>query len=290
MSAQPDSLREHALEESHVPQCLALSEEAGWNQIEADWRLMLRLGQGLGISTQDGRLVATTIMLPYERCFAWISMVLVTERFRRRGLATRLMRRAIDELVAGGYVPLLDATPAGREVYQRLGFEDCWGMARLASAAAIVPDGPTPGTGPRVLRLASGDWTSVLEFDRAVFGADRAGILRDLAGRVPHAALVAERDGRFCGASFARDGRRATQLGPVIAVDESAALALLAAALTAIAGPVFIDVPERHATIDAWLRDLGFALQRPLLRMAFGRNRAFDDSSRLYAVAGPELG
>jgi len=281
---------EHPLDLKHLPGCLALSAEAGWNQIEADWRLMLRLGRGLGVSTPDGRLVATTIMLPYERRFAWISMVLVNERFRRRGLASRLMRRAIDELVAGGYVPLLDATPAGREVYQRLGFEDCWGMARLACATARAPDAPAVGPGLRVRPLASSDWASVLEFDRAVFGADRAEILRDLAVREPHAALVAERGSRICGASFARDGRLATQVGPVVATDDSAARILLTAALTAISGPVFVDIPDRHATIGAWLRGLGFALQRPLTRMALGRSRAFDDSSHLYAVAGPELG
>jgi GNAT superfamily N-acetyltransferase len=287
VSPPSEPLREHALNASHVPQCLALSAEAGWNQIEADWRLMLRLGRGLGASDGD-RLVATTIMLPFERRFAWISMVLVDERFRRRGLATRLMRRAVDALTGMGCVLLLDATPAGREVYQRLGFADCWGMARLACAGAVSPDAARGDSSVR--RLVPDDWARVLEIDRTVFGADRSGILRDLANRVPQAALVAECDGRICGASFARDGRLATQLGPVIAPDDPAARALVTRALTEIAGPVFIDVPDRHATIGAWLRALGFASQRPLIRMAHGRSEAFDDPRRLYAVAGPELG
>jgi len=279
---------EHPLDASHIPQCLALSAEAGWNQVEADWRLMLRLGRGLGVS-DAGRLIATTIMLPFERRFAWISMVLVTERFRRRGLATRLLQRAVDELIAEGCVPLLDATPAGREVYRRLGFEDCWAMTRLASAASIQAATPV-ASGPNIRPLDNADWTSVLAFDRVVFGADRSGILRDLAQRVPQATLVAVREGRICGAAFARDGRVATQVGPVIAADEATALALVSAALGKLTPPVFIDVPDRHARIGAWLRDLGFAPQRPLVRMAHGRSRAFDDPDRLYAIAGPELG
>jgi GNAT superfamily N-acetyltransferase len=292
VTAAPDSLREHALDTRHIPQCLALSAEAGWNQVEADWRLMLLVGRGLGMSDGE-RLVATTIMLPFERRFAWISMVLVAERFRRRGLATRLMRRAVDELTGSGCVPLLDATPAGREVYQRLGFRDCWGMARFACARPVLPGAVSPDAAehdPRVRRLAPDDWTSVLDIDRAVFGADRSGILRDLARRLPQAALVAERGGRIRGFSFARDGRLATQLGPVVAPDGAGARALVARALTEIAGPVFIDVPDRHATISAWLCALGFASQRPLIRMAHGRDEAFDDPRRLYAVAGPELG
>lgn len=281
---------EHALDASHVPGCLALSAEAGWNQVEADWRLMLRLGRGLGASTADGRLVATTIMLPFARRFAWISMVLVTADHRRRGLARRLMQHAIDELVAEGYVPLLDATPAGREVYRQLGFEDCWGMTRLASTSTLTTGETDPGSEIAARPLGPGDWTRVLDEDRAVFGADRSEILRDLAQRVPQAALVAERGGRICGATFARDGRLATQIGPVIAADDVTAHALVAMALAKVAPPVFIDVPDRHAKIGAWLRDAGFAPQRSLTRMAYRRDRAFDDPARLVAIAGPELG
>jgi len=290
MATTLEPLREHDLDASHLPGCLALSAEAGWNQNESDWRLMLRIGRGLGVTTENGRLVATAIMLPFEQRFAWISMVLVTADHQRRGIASRLMRRAIDELIAGGYVPLLDATPAGREVYRKLGFEDCWRMARLASPSAITVNARDLGMDLEVRSLGRGDWPGVLDEDRAIFGADRSGILQDLARRVPQAALIATRGGTICGASFARDGRLATQIGPVIAADDATALALVAEALARVAPPVFIDVPDRHARIGAWLRDLGFTVQRALIRMAHGRNLAFDDSNRLYAIAGPELG
>lgn len=289
MATTLESLREHDLDARHLPDCLVLSAESGWNQIEADWRLMLALGRGLGVSTADGRLVATAIMLPYEQRFAWISMVLVDESFRRRGIAKQLLRRAVDDLVGGGYVPLLDATPAGRAVYGQIGFEDCWGMQRFACSSVTSPVAARED-GIEVRPQVPDDWTRVLKFDHAAFGADRSGILRNLATRVPSAALVAECDGRLCGASFARDGRVATQIGPVIAADEETALALIAAALAKIPAPVFIDVPDRHARIAAWLRAKGFAPQRSLTRMAHGRNRAFDDLERLFAIAGPELG
>lgn len=284
------ALDEHALEPAHLAGCVALAEEANWNQNAADWRLMLGLGRGFGVSA-GGRLVATAIALPFERRFGWISMVLVTADHRRRGLATRLMQRAIDALVAMECVPLLDATPAGREVYRRIGFEDCWSLERLQLASDGRP-GPAPPAMPGVAvrRIASGDWPEVLAYDGGVFGASRAAILADLARRVPQAALVAVRGGRLCGALFARDGRVATQVGPVVADDAGTALALLATALASVRPPVFIDVPDRHARIGAWLRECGFVLQRPYTRMAYRRSRAFDDPTRLFAIAGPELG
>ena len=74
---------------------LVLSTEAGWNQNEADWRFFL--SQGVVFGMRDGaRLVATAALLPYSAGNAWISMVLVTADFRRRGIATKLVDACLD--------------------------------------------------------------------------------------------------------------------------------------------------------------------------------------------------
>ena len=51
--------------------------------------------------------------------------------YRRRGLATQLMRRAMDELASAGLVPVLDATPDVRAVYRLLFFEYSFVFHRL---------------------------------------------------------------------------------------------------------------------------------------------------------------
>ena len=111
---------EHALGPAHLPGCLALSKSANWNQNEADWRLMLEVGRGWGISLADGTLAASTLVLPYGR-FAWVSMVLVLPSERRRGYATQLLRTALADLARRDQTPILDATPAGRDVYVQEG-------------------------------------------------------------------------------------------------------------------------------------------------------------------------
>src|SRR5689334_213535 len=107
-----------------------LVAEAGWNQNAADWRIFLELGSAIAVKAPDGRLAATAATLPYPSGFGWISMVLVTSAFRRRGIATRLLERCIHRLRHAGMVPVLDATPAGREVYMPLGFRDGWPIQR----------------------------------------------------------------------------------------------------------------------------------------------------------------
>ena len=107
-----------------------------------------------------------------------------------------------------------------------------------------------------------------------MFGADRSALLARLRGRLPAAELVAERDGRIAGLLLGRDGRSASQIGPLVAEDDDVAQALLARALAAIDGPVYIDLADAKTALRAWLAACGFAAQRPLTRMLLGRTQA----------------
>ncbi|MEZ0305484.1 MAG: GNAT family N-acetyltransferase, partial [Hyphomicrobiaceae bacterium] len=62
-----------------------LSVEAGWNQIAADWRLMLGEGRGFGVRDASGHWIASALVLPLGPAISWISMVLVTKPSRRQG-------------------------------------------------------------------------------------------------------------------------------------------------------------------------------------------------------------
>src|SRR5260370_7446499 len=70
---------------------------AGWNQTPEDWQMLLDLAPTscFGIEA-EGRLVATTTLLCYQRTLAWIGMVLTHPDYRGRGFAHRLVRAALD--------------------------------------------------------------------------------------------------------------------------------------------------------------------------------------------------
>src|SRR5258707_8822640 len=114
---------------------LLLSTEAHWNQNEADWRFFLTRGTVFGIRDGD-HLIATAALLPYTSGNAWISMVLVTENWRRRGLATRLLDACLDAARQQRLTTWLDATPAGATVYGPLGFMPTLELRRLRFAAS----------------------------------------------------------------------------------------------------------------------------------------------------------
>lgn len=280
---------DHPLGVKHLAGCLDLSKAANWNQNEADWRLMLEIGHGWGITLADGTLAASTLVIPYGGRFAWISMVLVSPAHRRKGYASRLLRTAIADLKTRGLTPILDATPAGREVYVQEGFRDTWGFKRyaLGSDDARVLRDPA---WPSVRTIRDSDWPQILALDEPAFGASRDALLRALASRLPGSALVAEVRGRIVGFLLGREGREASQIGPLVATEPLAAPALLAAALEHIAPPIYTDIVDREPQLRGWLEARGFAFQRPYTRMVHGADRAPGDERKIMLVAGPELG
>jgi len=271
---------EVALGERHLAGCLALSKSAHWNQNEADWRLMLGFGRGWGIELEDGTLAASTLVLPYGKGIAWIAMVLVLPQHRRKGYASRLLRVALQDLENRGQIPILDATPDGREVYRQEGFKDSWGFKRFSLSKAFAGQG-------RARPIVDSDWPSILDLDRKAFGANREVVLRNLAQRVPQAALISD-----SGFVLAREGREAAQIGPLVARDERGARELLAAALRQVKPPVVLDLLDSREETRMWLEERGFALQRPFMRMVHttGRAAAPGDDSLVHCPAGPELG
>lgn len=261
-----------ALDAGDIEDAVKLSAEAGWNQGAADWAMMLKLGKGFGIK-DEGRLVASGLALPHPPDFGWISMVLVTQTHRHRGLASALLRHLIACLRDRGLVPMLDATPQGRGIYLPLGFHDVEPISRWRGSGR--------GTGPRPAREAVS-----IDDDRAAFGADRSAILRDLLGR-PQAFALADGAGAFL---LTRDGRTATQIGPIVAHTPQQAVMLLDRGIATLTGPVLIDVPDRETALRETLARQGFAVERAFIRMALGRKQAFGDPGRMRAIAGPELG
>jgi GNAT superfamily N-acetyltransferase len=268
------TMQPRAMTDADLPRAVMLSSRAGWNQNAADWRLFLRHGDVRALDDGDADcLAATAAVLPFGRDVAWISMVLVREDRRRAGLATGLMRWAIERL-EGTRCIALDATPDGRAVYRRLGFRDAWGFTRWRLE--------TPLPAAPVIREFS--WPAVLASDEAAFGAPRGFLLRDFCARQPQAASLGD-----SGYALARDGERMPQIGPVVATDPRDAAALIAAAQRRIGAPVLLDIADSAHELVSAMTAGGAQRLRPFTRMVLGATLP-GDPAILFAMAGPEFG
>src|SRR5258708_17537077 len=276
--AGTDHIAINALGPEDTVAALALSAEVHWNQNEADWRFFLSNGNVFGVRDSDRRLVASAALLPYTLGNAWISMVRVTESWRRRGLATRLVDLCLDAATKRGLTSWLDATPAGAAVYGPLGFTPALQLRRLrlqnsTSAKAAAPQ-----------PLSRCDLAHFIARDTRAMGFDRSTLLTELAGR-PGSLLLSNGDT----IALVRDGRTARHVGPLFADDPNRALALVHEIVRSESGPVLIDAVSTQDEFLKGLTDSNWTIERPFQRMRFGRAAA-KAVELPFAVAGPEYG
>ena len=254
---------------------LVLSTEAHWNQNEADWRFFL--SQGIVFGVRDGKqLVATAALLPYSAGNAWISMVLVTANWRRRGIATRLVDACLNAATKRGLTSWLDATPAGATVYGPLGFAPTLQLRRLRLGSPAKAGSPPPlsvcGLGNFVTR------------DQRALGFERSQLLTEFAGR-SGSRMVSSGDA----VALVRDGRTARQIGPLLAASHQSALGLVDAIVRSEQGPWLLDAVHSQDEFLQGLTASGWTIERPFQRMRFGRTTTLAVGPP-FAVAGPEFG
>jgi predicted N-acetyltransferase YhbS len=270
------------LTEGDMAAIVRLRDAAGWNQTEKDIRRLLALEPGgCFAACIDGQVVGTTTTTSYGTTLAWIGMVLVDPDYRRQGIATALMETALDYLERRGVATIkLDASAAGRPVYERFGFESESEVERWGRTF------PPRGIG----RAERSRWEEIADFDRVAFGADRGALLRMMIEDADPPWIMRIGDDQLAGYALARPGARAGYLGPVVASDAAVAESLMSAAALNLSGqPVVIDIdPSFPGATDLMVR-LGFTRQRDFVRMRLGAPISLG-SPRVFAIAGPAVG
>ena len=280
-----------------IPLGLKLARQAGWNQIEADWRRFLAMQpDGCFVGESDGRSVATTAAFIFGPV-AWIAMVLVDIDSRRKGVATALLKHALNFLDRQGAKTVrLDATAAGQPVYEKLGFVPEYPLTRymgIAPAVGCAVHTFSPRADVSVERCAQHTLpvpaAQIAAFDCQMTATPRERMLLRLFEESPEITGVVLREGQLEGYITGRRGANATLIGPCIATGD-AGPALLGEALGCCAGqPVFMDVPRDNAPAIEMVEKSGLSIQRHFMRMCRGA-RIRDHVDAIWASSGPEKG
>ena len=258
------------LTEDDVGAALALSASSGWNQRADEWHMMLQIApSGAFTATTPDGIVGTAIGIDYGN-FGWIAMMLVNPAWRGRGIGARLLEAAMGAVPTD--LPIrLDATPLGRPLYERYGFELESSLTRHVRPADA---GPPPARSGHVRPLAEPDLSTVMRLDDRISGAHRHGPLRWAFGDAPRYAWIrvlppeGGSHGDTPGYCLGRGGRLFDHVGPIVADSTESAAALAAAAIGGNGGGyLVVDAHDTHEAFVAWLRDAQFEPQRPLYRM-----------------------
>jgi len=273
-----DALRIRKLTVDDLGFAQELRAIAGWNQTEKDWRRYLaHEPEGCFAAEWNGRPVGTVTTTRHGADLAWIGMMLVHPDFRRRGIATALMRRAMEYLRGQG-VPCikLDATPEGEPVYARLGFQAEW---RLRRWEFVFPENETLPDA-----RGNGSTADYAALDRRAFGADRSGWLRRLEAGARQVVCAGE------GYGMIRNGARANYLGPIVCASPAATADIVRRLLPHASGRVYWDIPSDNQAAVQLARELGFEPTRDLLRMWTGDRNLPGEPALQYAIGDPSTG
>lgn len=274
---------------SDIPDLLALKNSENWNQTSDDWDLLIGYKDSINLVAElDGKIVGSVTAINYSNKVAWIGMMLVYKEYRGRGISKQLMLQAIDELKALGCESIkLDATPAGRPVYKKIGFIDEYEIGRITNPSATKID---VKSNVKVEAVSENDLEEIAELDKHVFGANRYGLLKYLFNDSPELAWLIREEGKIIAFSLGRKGERFTQIGPVFASNDEDIKTLIASAVNKIEGKaVVVDLLSDKKDIKSWLDQNGFTLQRPFDRMYLESNPYQGNLEKQYFICGPEF-
>lgn len=253
-----------------VPAFLALAAAEGW--VSDPWEFAFLLGSfphGCLAVEEEGRPAAFVTAVRYGTS-GWIGNLIVAKDARGRGLGTRLMRRALDELLAAGVKTVwLTASSAGLPLYEKMGFREMDGILRWSGTARGGGEGAGDPAHP----------DGLVHLDRAGWGDDRGAILAAVAAR----GMVLREAGGFlllhpCGDHY--------QMGPWTAADRAAAARLLDRALSRrpSGSRLLLDVPARNLAAASLLNDADFTPAGRTVLMCLGERPAYMPE-RIYALA-----
>jgi ribosomal protein S18 acetylase RimI-like enzyme len=198
------SIRE--LTRDDVDAAVALGTTQGWRDRHSFYELALRTPTCQAIvGCVEGRVIATGLATAGGPV-GWLGAIIVSAESRGRGFGRAVTEELCRRLRAAGCATLsLEATDAGRPMYERMGFRTVTHYHQLQ--ADHLDLAPVLRDGTRVRTLETADLPAVFDLDRLATAEDRSAPIRVLAGvrlgnagaTTDAASWVLERDGAICG-------------------------------------------------------------------------------------------
>jgi len=285
--------------------CVRLSVDRGWLPERAKWSLLLEVSEVFGIGAPDGgggadgadgagsgdgALAGAVVLTRYGADLASAGMMLVAARYGRRGLGRALMEHLLAE--AGDATVTLFATDLGKPLYDKLGFRTIRRSAAFtgpfraepaetsATAAARTADNSKMRTRP----AAAADMASIIDVDKAAFGADRSRLLRRLPAFAGQFLVLESGRGLAGLAGFAAawQSDTSTVIGPVVAPDGAAARRLIGDLAAGIRGQVRLDLDPDRPELPRWAVRHGLQPAGLNAVMAYGDRPLPGDPARLF--------
>ncbi|WP_339713949.1 GNAT family N-acetyltransferase [uncultured Kriegella sp.] len=287
MSASEYSLRR--LSRYDVRKAILLSNDESWNQTEADWTFLIENPKNASFGVFDNeRLIGTVTAMKHD-CISWIGMVLVDKSYRGRGIGKTLISTVLKAIGLGQSIGL-DATPAGKKVYAKFGFQEEYRIHRMTS----------PGVSSKTLNfiedcgirpVSDDDMVNICAYDAIAFGAKRNELLEFLLANNRKNCFLFEENDKIEGFVLGRTGSNYYHIGPLMASSVKIVELLILKVIKQLeAQAILLDVVADKMELVGFLENLGFSKKRHFIRMYQEENLYSGLLEAQYLIGGPEYG
>jgi GNAT superfamily N-acetyltransferase len=275
-------LRIRRLGADDLSDLVALAARQNWIDEERRYSFLLQVSDVYGLDdAHGGDLIGTVTLTRFEPAFATVGMMLVDPAHGGRGHGGTLMRHVLG--VAGEATVALFATPAGRPLYEKLGFET---LGVNHSSRGRYTGDPTGMSEP----ATDSDLDAIIELDRAVAGCDRSALLGAYVSFAERVRVARRDDGAVSGyAGLWRHGNLGV-IGPVVAANTDEAIVLAGDIAADTGGEVRIEVGEDRAELAAWAGATGLARAATTSLMTVGGRPLPGDRDRWFMPLTLALG
>ena len=279
-----------ALTEADLEFAYKLNIGERWNDRKEDLLRMYNYQpDGCFIAEVKKKPVGHVFTVSYGK-LGWLGLLIVEAEYRRKGIATQLMNKAIDYLSQHGAQTIkLEAATHVSELYRKLGFIDEYGSLRLSKTvkkpAPQKKDGSTAITKENINKIAT--------FDKKYFGADRTKVLTSLFTENPQLCLASYDKATIEGYLMCRKAENGYNLGPFVCNPENTQTAknLLQAGMNSLGNTtLYVGVPETNKNAVDLLTGHGFTQYSRSIRMRLGPELTNEKIRGIFAIGGPMKG
>ena len=275
-----------AMTADDIEQAHALSAELRWPHRPTDWAQVFAHAEGT-VAEQAGQIVGTGLRWRWGKQHASVGLIIVSPTCQGRGIGRQLMDALLDGL--DDHTVLLQATEAGRPLYEKLGFEVTGGVRQHQGIATPTPLIAQP-PGWRMRPAGLNELAALQSLDAAARGMPRPALVETLLASA-EACVVLDHDQTPRGFAMLRRFGRGHIIGPVVAPDVEGAKALIAHLAGQNAGRFTrIDV-DATADLGDWLAAIGLVEVDAPTTMVRGKPLAYPDGGpALFAITTQAIG
>lgn len=237
-----------------------LSASIGWDYDEQDIQTIMSSGTVWGHRNEQGDIISSAAILTYKPGLSTIGMVIVDQRYRGMGLGKAVVQACMDAVDNSDTIMLI-ATEEGRPLYEGMGYHTVTYVNKLVCSSydSTLSNWSGSLSEMRTMPLGLEHFPEIRELDQLAIGADRETFLSARWKQAKQGIVVLDNEGTLIGYGFAVQGPKYLVLGPVVAVQQEAASAMIHYLAGDNRGKLLrIDVPEEQPEFIEQLIQAGF--------------------------------